>query len=151
VHDAPGPLSIVGDGPQRGGVTAAAARSERIHALGRQERADIASLLKEHAVLLFPSIWREPFGIAVIEAFACARPVFAADHGVMRDLVSDGQTGRLFPAGDARALADLMQWATDNPSELEAMGRAARVEYETKYTAAHNYERLLALFNELLA
>jgi glycosyltransferase involved in cell wall biosynthesis len=43
--------------------------------------------------LLFPIDWPEPFGLVMIEAFACGTPVIAYDRGSVREVMVDGVTG----------------------------------------------------------
>src|SRR5581483_8558189 len=50
----------------------------------------------------------EPFGLVMAEAMVQERPVVAFDHGGAAEIVADGETGRLVPPGDVRALAAAM-------------------------------------------
>ena len=49
--------------------------------------------------LLFPIVWDEPFGLVVIEAFACGTPVLAFAAGSAPELIEPGQTGYLAEPG----------------------------------------------------
>lgn len=50
-------------------------------------------LLGSAAALLMPILWDEPFGMVMVEAFACGTPVIALDRGAVREIVDDGVTG----------------------------------------------------------
>jgi len=50
----------------------------------------------------------ESFGRAAAEALAVGTPVLATNHGGVVDIVRDGETGYLFPPGEAAVLADLI-------------------------------------------
>ena len=78
-----------------------AAADPRVVLLGRLGRDALFAELGRARALIFPSIWREPFGLTVIEAFARGTPVIAARHGAPADLVEDGRTGLFFRPGDA--------------------------------------------------
>jgi glycosyltransferase involved in cell wall biosynthesis len=68
----------------------------------------------------------EPFGLAVAEAMACARPVIAIDGGGLPEIIRSGIDGVLVPAGQPPALAEaITRVLTDHPlaSELAAAGR----------------------------
>ena len=64
----------------------------------------------------------------------------------MAEIVADGRTGLHFAAGDPDDLAAKVVWALSHPHEMEAMGRAARAEYEAKYTSERNYEMLMEIY-----
>jgi len=70
------------------------------------------ALLRDACVLLFPTGWEEPFGLAMIEAMLSGTPVVAFDRGAAREIVDEGVTGFLVDdtsgmalrIGDARKL-----------------------------------------------
>lgn len=68
----------------------------------------------------------------------------------MAEIVEDGRTGLLFEPGNPEDLAAKVEWAWAYPRELAEMGREARREYEEKYTAERNYERLMAIYHRVL-
>lgn len=74
---------------------------------------------------LVPSIWPEPCPTVAMEAMSCGRPIVASRIGGIPDLVDDGKTGFLVPAGDAKALAERMLELVDNRELRESMGLAA--------------------------
>lgn len=59
-------------------------------------------------VLVVPSIWREPFGLTVVEAFARGVPVIGSRLGAIADLVGAVGEGWLVPPGEPAALAARM-------------------------------------------
>ena len=60
------------------------------------------SLFAGARALLMPIRWEEPFGMVIIEALACGKPVLAFDEGAVRELVVDGVTG--FVVADEAAM-----------------------------------------------
>ncbi len=87
------PLKICGDGPLADAVREAAANQPAIHWLGRQPLAEVIDLMRRAAMLVFPSLWYEPFGRTIIESFACGTPVAASDLGSMKELIQPRRTG----------------------------------------------------------
>ena len=82
-----------------------------------------------------PSIWQEPFGIVLLEAMSCGRPVIASRIGGITDVVLDGETGLLVAPGDADALRGAIQRLIQDPHLREQMGRAAQrrlVEFQAR-------------------
>ena len=69
------------------------------------------------AVVLCPSRWDEPFGLAAAEAQACGTPVVAFRRGGLGEVIVDGVTGFLVPPDD-------MQAATEAVSKVAGISRA---------------------------
>jgi glycosyltransferase involved in cell wall biosynthesis len=144
-------VRIAGDGPLAEPLAVAAAADDRVVLLGRLDRAALDAELGRVRALLFPSVWREPFGLSIVEAFARATPVIAARAGAPAELVEDGITGLLYAPGDAAALADRVAWSSDHPAEMAAMGAAARSAYEGRYSADVSYRALVDVYRQALA
>jgi glycosyltransferase involved in cell wall biosynthesis len=72
-----------------------------------------------------PSVWRDPCPTVVMEANAVAKPVVASDIGGLSDLVADGESGFLVPAGDSQRLAEAMQRLIDDPDLCARMAAAS--------------------------
>ena len=68
-------------------------------------RASLWAAMARAAVVLYPALWDEPFGMAAAEAQACGTPVVAFRRGALGEVISDGLTGFLVPPGDVRAAA----------------------------------------------
>ncbi len=107
---------------------------------------EVYALMGEAIVLIFPSLWYETFGRVAVEAFARGTPVIAAKIGAIAELIANGQTGLHFRPGDSEDLAAKVEWALAHPGELARMRREARTEFEAKYTAKKNYQRLMEIY-----
>jgi len=141
------PLKIIGDGPLVSDVEAAAAKNPAIAWLGRQPSDKVYALLKDATFLMFPSEWYEGLPRIVIESFAVGTPVVAANLGSMSSLVTPDRTGLHFRAGDVSDLVTTVHHLLSNPTALAEMRQTARIEYETHYTAAKNYDQLIEIYN----
>jgi len=102
-------------------------------------------VIKGARFLVWPSR-AETFGLVAVESFACGTPVIASRSNAMAEVVEDKKTGLHFEAGDAEDLAAKVEWAWTHPRDMAAMGRAARAEYKSKYTAERNYELLMQIY-----
>ncbi len=102
-------LAIVGDGPERGLVEAAARRFPgRLWFPGREDQQGVVSWMRSSDVFVLPSR-REPWGLVVNEAMVCGLPVIVSDAcGCVDDLVTDGQNGQIFPVDEPAMLAEIM-------------------------------------------
>jgi glycosyltransferase involved in cell wall biosynthesis len=62
--------------------------------VGPQNREDCSTWFNQNKAMLHPNkIFREPFGLAPVEAQLCGMPVIAWDNGAMRETVKHGETG----------------------------------------------------------
>jgi glycosyltransferase involved in cell wall biosynthesis len=119
-------LEVVGDGPERPELEsrhAELALDGRVRLGG--ERGDVPELLARADVVVLSSR-SEGLPVSVIEAMAAGLPVVASSVGGLPELVADGETGILVPAGDAVALADALARLLDDPELRRSYGAAAR-------------------------
>jgi glycosyltransferase involved in cell wall biosynthesis len=147
------PLVIMGDGPLRESLEAevVAGSTAGITFTGWKGRREILDAIKQASAVVLPSVWYEGFPMTVVEAFACGTPVICSRLGGLAEIVADGLTGLHFRPGDADDLASKVDWALQQPAAMSAMGRAARNEFEKKYTAATNYRQLLQIYEQSIA
>ena len=85
------------------------------------------------------------------EALAVETPVVAADIEGNPELITDGETGLLFPPRAFDALARAILRLIDNPHQAEAMARAGRKRVEAEFSLATKLDRTEALYRRLLA
>lgn len=97
-------------------------------------------------VLVVPSLFREPFGRVVIEAFSQGVPVIGARSGGIPESIDPGVDGFLFDAGDEVALARQIADMAVSREAIPALSRAA-------LDAARRYEpqKIAAGFNAVFA
>jgi glycosyltransferase involved in cell wall biosynthesis len=103
---------------------------------------EVARALDDATVLLLPSR-SEGLGRVVVEAFCRGRGVVASRVGGIPDLVTDGETGKLVPPGDADALADALVRVLSDRALAERLGAAARVAIEPWLATPEQYARQL--------
>jgi glycosyltransferase involved in cell wall biosynthesis len=146
-------LQIVGEGPERAALEteARALKLTGIIFRGQLSRAKAMEIVKGARFTIVPSSWYEIFGMCIVESFACGTPVLCSRLGGMTEIVEDNLTGLHFNPSDPEDLASKVQWAWNHPSELAAMGRAARGKYETEYTAEKNHPLLMGIYEQALA
>jgi glycosyltransferase involved in cell wall biosynthesis len=141
------PLKVAGTGSL---CTLVNSSAPGIEWLGQRSRSEILSLMRQAQFLVFPAEWYEGFPLTIAEAFAAGLPVLASRLGSMAELVEDGSTGLLFTPGNPVDLAAKVEWAVAHPTELAKMGRRAREEFETKYSAERNYQLLYGIYQQML-
>lgn len=144
------PITLVGKGPLTSTIDAATQHRPYVRNKGFLGQQEVFDVLRSAYALIFPSQWYEGMPRVILEAFAMGVPVIASDLGAMSSLVDHGRTGLHVRPGDADDLAVKVRWLWDHPEERAAMGRAARAEYEAKYTAERNYDLLMQIYADAL-
>jgi glycosyltransferase involved in cell wall biosynthesis len=146
------PLVIVGDGTLRQSLEAeAAARGlTSVTFRGWLSVEETRAAMKQAAFLLVPSLWYEGFPMILAEAFACGLPVICSKLGALQEIVEDQHTGLHFAHGDAEDLARKVDWALAYESRLSTMGKAARHQYEARYSAEKNYDMLMGIYQQTI-
>lgn len=144
------PLVIVGDGPDRAAVEAAARASGRdVRFTGWLDRQDALRWLAHASVLLFPSHGPESLSRVLLEASALGVPAAAMDTGGTRDIIQHEQTGLLSTSPDALG-DDLARLVADEPLRAR-LGAAARAWVDARFDAQAVVPRIAALYEELIA
>jgi glycosyltransferase involved in cell wall biosynthesis len=145
-------LAVGGDGDLRPGYEAQAARlgvSERVRFVGKITDAALPAHYRAANVVALPSIDRtEAFGLVLLEAMACGRPVVASRLPGVRTLVEEGRNGYLAEPGNAADLADKIACCIRDESQL---GPYARRWVEDRFGWEAIATRLLALYQSVLA
>jgi glycosyltransferase involved in cell wall biosynthesis len=146
------PLVIIGGGPQLEQLEKEACHCglTEVRFRGQLPRDQTLAAMHGARFLVFPSEYYENFPVTIAESFACGVPVICSRMGAMQEIVEDGRTGLHFTTADAADLATKVEWAWNHPERMRSMGKEARREYETKYTAEKNYPMLMEIYQYAL-
>ncbi len=109
---------------------------------------ELLSLYANCDVLALPSR-NEGWGLSLMEAMACARPVVATRVGGIPELVRDGIDGLIVEPGDVRALASAMVRLLRDPAERARMG-ASGLERVRSFSWEETAKEVLARYREVL-
>jgi glycosyltransferase involved in cell wall biosynthesis len=99
---------------------------------------------------IFPSIWPEPFGIVALEAMSCKKAVIASNIGGLKDIVMDGSTGILVPAGDSDSLGQAISYLLENTEKGAEMGQKGYQRWLKNYTPDAVIPTLLDIYQTLI-
>jgi len=93
---------------------------------------------------------QESFGVAVLEASACSKPVIVSNVGGLPEVVDDGKTGIIVEKENPYQLAEaLLKLITNSDLRIE-MGINGRKKVLTEYNWIRSVELMLSVYNELL-
>ena len=147
------PLKIVGAGPSMNAIEMQIEKEglRHIELLGTRSHNQVIELIHSARFMIFPSECYETFGMVIIEAFACGTPVIASRLGAMEELVRDKSTGLLFNPGDADDMTKKVKILWSNPGMCIEMGKNAKIEYTSKYSAEKNYITLMSIYQKVIA
>ncbi|MBA2701667.1 MAG: glycosyltransferase [Chloroflexi bacterium] len=115
-------LTIVGDGPERERLEAAArASGAAVRFTGALPPVSVRRLMAVAAVVAVPSVAPEGLGLVAIEAMASGALVVATDQGGLAETMRHGENGFVVPAGDVGALCSALRRALDVASRPEGV------------------------------
>ena len=146
-------LTLVGDGDARAGLERLAADlgvRDGVDFVGFRGGDELVDTYRGASVLVLPSLTdAESFGMTLVEAMACGRPVIGSRVGGIPDVIEDGVTGLIVPPGDASALAEACLRILRDGALADRLGRDGREEVVLSHRWATGLERYLELFRTL--
>ena len=113
-------------------------------------RRDIPEIMAALDVLVLPSLRSEATSQVVPQALAVGTPVIATRAGGASEIVRDGDTGRLVPAGDATALAGAILATFRDRAGARAMAHRGQALVHARFSFDAQMEATTAVYRELL-
>ncbi len=110
---------------------------------------DMDGQLRATDIFVLPSYYREGVPRVLLEAAACGVPVVTTDVPGCREAVVDGETGRLVPPQNSKALAEAISEILGNSELRQRMGQAARKRVEKEFEIRVITEKYLAVYRDL--
>jgi glycogen(starch) synthase len=146
------PLVIVGDGPDRPALEAAAARSDRtIRLVGWVGQDETVAWLSHASMLLFPSRGPESLSRVLIEASALGVAIAAMHTGGTADIITHEQTGLLSSPSAPDALADDVRRLREDDELRARLGEGAAAHAERTFDSSSVVQRVESLYHDLLS
>jgi phosphatidylinositol alpha-mannosyltransferase len=119
-------LVVVGDGPDREGLQAAAHRTGVAATFaGRVPDAELPGYYHAADVVCAPALGDESFGVVLLEAMAAARPIVATRIAGYAELLESRRLARLVDVGDPAGLAREINSLLNDPVQARAVGARA--------------------------
>jgi glycosyltransferase involved in cell wall biosynthesis len=139
---------VAGEGPESAALRERYPEAEFV---GHVDASRVADLLGRCRAAVMTSIWPENAPMSVLEAMAAGCPVIASRIGGIPEIVEDGVTGILAPAGDVAAVADAMRALASDPARAAAMGEAGHARALSEYTLERHTDRLLEVYHRAIS
>jgi len=146
-------LMLVGDGDLKGRFVTLADElgiRHRVRFVGAVPNGELPPYYAATDITVLPSFPPESFGVVLIEAMACGKPVVAHDIPGVRSVVTDGQDGLLVRPGDVDDLAEKIRMLLDDPQRRREMGERGRAKVEEKYAWPKIIPKLVSVYEEVL-
>lgn len=102
-------------------------------------------------IAVVPSTLPEPFGMVAIEAMSVKKPVIAANHGGLTEIVLHGETGYLFKPGDEQDLADYLQILSKDAGLRKTMGHKGYDRVNDEFSLSKHVSKFEKIFDDLLS
>ena len=122
----------------------------KVRFTGFLDRRGLSELFARCNVLVFPSVFQEPFGISQVEAMAAGLTVVGSGTGGSGEVLRDGVDGLLFKAEDHEALAGCLRRLVKDRAAWLRMALSGR-DRARDFTVARSVDRIEAVFEELIA
>jgi L-malate glycosyltransferase len=92
----------------------------------------------------------ESFGVSIIEASACEKPVIVSNVGGLPEVVEDGVTGIVVPPRDISATAVAIERLIQDTDLRLKMGKAGRERVQRLYDWNENVTQMIDIYNGLV-
>jgi glycosyltransferase involved in cell wall biosynthesis len=145
-------LKLVGDGIERGRLEQLARTlsiADEVDFLGHQPYQGIAHYHNMLDIYINLSEM-ESFGVSVLEASSCERPVVASDTGGLREVVRHGDTGYLVEPGNVEQAAQAVRRLILDPRLRQRLGANGRQWVKEHYSFSQSIDKMLSLYGQII-
>jgi glycogen synthase len=122
----------------------------KISFINQIPRDEMPDLMGVSDVLLFPSIWEEPFSRVVLEAMASGLVVIGTETGGTKEILKHGETGLSFPPGNAVALAGCVKQLIYKPELRAKLSKNGRELVERQFDIHRMVDEIEAYLEDVI-
>ncbi len=112
---------------------------------------EIADMYRVADVVVYPSIFEEPFGLVMLEALASGTPIVVTRSGGMPEVIEDGFNGFVVPRRDYHALADRCLLILEDPIEAARLAANGLRRARERFSLPVMVENTLDVYRQLVA
>jgi len=130
------------------------AKINNVKVIGYVSHDELKSMLNKIDILLFPSLWDEPFGLVPAEATMASTPTIAFSVGALPEVVIHNETGVLIKKSrydliNARRLSSEIYKCLDNPMVIRKLGINARTKCVNEFNWHVYMQKLLKIYKKI--
>ncbi len=130
---------------------AAAGLADRVRWVGAVPRESLLAVYRAHDILVFPSIYPEPFGIVQLEAMAAGCVVVGTGTGGSAEILEDGSNALCFRPGDAAQLAERLARLCGDPGLAERLRRGGQRTVRERFVGTRMVDQVEAHLADVVA
>lgn len=145
-------LSIIGEGEERERLSRQIQYlklTNEVILLGEMPHNKIGEYLAKADLFILPSV-QEGFGVGLIEALLCKKPVIGTNSGGIPDIIKDGETGLLVPPKDPVALAEAIKLLLRNKRLARRLAKNGYQYVRANFTPERVAEQMLQVYQAVL-
>lgn len=101
-------------------------------------------------ICVVPSTEPEPFGLVATEAMLSKKPVIAANHGGLSEIILHNETGLFFNPNDINDLIKKMKILIENPNKISEMGEKGLIRVNSNFSRKNYCKSFESVYNELI-
>jgi len=112
---------------------------------------EMPDLYRLAEVIVYPSSTEEPFGLAMLEAMASAKPIIVTESGGMPEIIKDDINGYVIPKRNHEALAERIINVFTDDDLRNSLGETGRKQTEEMYTKEIYAQRVYKVYEDALS
>lgn len=108
---------------------------------------DIKSVINQSDIGVFPSVWREPFGLSIIEFMQEGKAVITTNNGAQKEYIINNETGILVEPGNVEQLSNSLETLINNKQLREEIGQKGKIYFEKELSYEQFYKKIISTYN----
>lgn len=124
--------------------------NESIRFIPALPRSNMPAIYEDHDILIFPSIWEEPFSITILEAMASGLSVVSTPTGGSIEILRDGENSLVFEPGNQEHLADKVQILLNHEDIYHRIRLNGQEIVRSNYTLENTVDSIENLLYEII-
>ncbi len=147
------PLIIAGDGSQKEHLEFLVRKLKltgKVRFLGRLEKEKLFQVINKASFIVVPSRCYENAPYGMLEAMALGKAVISSGLGGLKEIAQNSNAGISFGMGDKNDLRSKMEYAIENPEEMELRGQKNRKYIEEEYSKEVFYKKIIDIYQKII-